>query len=622
MSTSLNHSFQLWERVEDYLRHCQFQCGGQRLNPGIIVPGYLLLFLCWTDVLAFPRGSASPVDLRWVTNLSQVDVGQVFSLFKLADQLLIESASKSETWESFKQTLKKDFPWCGAIIAPLQGRMRSWFDPFLAEEERIQAFSDCHQALAFASRLNHPGLRDVEAKAIDDYLVREATLQSDGFTDEESSLVKSWYPRSLLPTLYQGMECRHGSGSVADSTSDLASKYRSLGLDPLLHYLSLRMESRDSGPRPPCEFVRRAKLQMVPKTFLSYRSISMEPATLMWYQQGVLRSFVDDLRRRPHHPLRKRFRPEDQEPNRALAWEGSLSGEFATIDLSSASDSVSWSLVRKWFRDSALFPFMVATRSKSVLLPDGSEMQLKKYAPMGSALCFPVECIVFAAITECAIRQDGGDPNLSRYRVYGDDIVVESRHASSVMKRLEQNGFSVNRRKSFWLLGDFLFRESCGGEFLNGADVCPVRLSRRFSGWHDLVYNPSRILALVELANDSFVRLPSVRRLILRKLLQLPKALRPMFDSDGLSGIFSTQPTNFHLPSPKFFEDWQCNLIEHGGLVPSQSIWNVEDEDIRLFEYLRRSSGRERLLYPEDRVDVSVAPNRVGNWSRMRSPIE
>lgn len=559
--------------------------------------------------------------MRWVTNLAQVDVGEVFRLFKTADQLLVESSYKGGSWESFKQTLKAEFPWSGAIIAPLRERMAAWFSDADASL-RCEAFADCHQALSFASRLHHPGLTEVETKALSDYLAREDSLQQDGFTCEESRLVSSWYPRSLLPMFYEHVKCKHGNGSVADTRNDLSSKYRAIGTDDLIHYLSLRIGDESVLPCPSSPFKREAKLVMVPKTFLTYRSISMEPATLMWYQQGVLSAFVHDLKHRARHPLRRRFRPDNQEPNRDLAWQGSISGEFATIDLSAASDSVSWELVRRWFRDSCLYPFMVATRSKSVLLPSGETLQLKKYAPMGSALCFPIECIVFAAITECAIRQAGGDPYLSRYRVYGDDIVVESHYAEAVMSRLVQNGFSVNTGKSFWCHSDFLFRESCGGEYLNGVDVAPVRISRRFAGWSDLLRHPARILALIDLANDSVVRLPNVRLCVIRQLMKLPISVRPKFDSTGESGLFSTQPTNFHL-LPKRENVWlQRDEWTHGALRIKRPPNPVEEEGIRLFEYLRVTQGRERLLYPEDRVDVSVTPQSAGKWSRKRSPVE
>ena len=622
MSTQLSRSYQLWDNVEDCLRHYRFFSSGQQLDPGIIVPGYLLLFVCWSECLSFPRGSTSPVDLRWVTNLAKVDVGEVFRLFKMADQLLIESTWTGGTWESFKQTLKTEFPWSGGILAPLRGRVAAWFCDDDELSQRCEAFADCHQALSFASRLHHPGLDEVRDKALDDYLSGEQSLKQDGFTCEEADLLTTWYPRSLLPLFYEHVKCKHGSGSVADAQASLASKYRAIGTDDLIRYLNLRIGSKGDGPRPPGVFHRQAKLVMVPKTFLAYRSISMEPATLMWYQQGILSAFVYDLKHRERHPLRKRFRPDDQSPNRDLAWEGSISGDFATIDLSAASDSVSWELVRRWFRGTCLYPFMVATRSRSVLLPGGETLQLRKYAPMGSALCFPVECTVFAAITECAIRQAGGDPYRSRYRVYGDDIVVETHYADAVMRRLEENGFTVNFRKSFFRRADFLFRESCGGEFLNGTDVAPIRISRRFAGWSDLVRHPARILALVDLANDCVVRLPMVRLCVLRKLNQLPVARRLIFDSTGEGGLFSTQPTNFHLLPPRHNEDWQCREVSHGVLTPTDEPWTVEEEDIRLFEYLRVSQGRERLLYPEDRVDVSVAPKSAGKWSRKWSPVE
>jgi len=335
----------------------------------------------------------------------------------------------------------------------------------------------------------------------------------------------------------------------------------------------------------------------------------------MWHQQGVYSAFTQDLLMRPGFALRKRFRPEYQSPNRERAWEGSIDGGFATIDLSSASDSVSWSLVRSWFGNTCLYPWLLTTRSSGAVLPGGDVVALKKFAPMGSALNFPIECIVFAAITECAIRECGGDPVASRYQIYGDDIVVESEYAHAVMSRLSRNGFQVNTSKSFFLTNtDWYFRESCGGHYLNGQDVTPVRLSRKFSGLTWSHVDPSQIMNLVELANDCNSRYPTVRRRCISALNCLPKHLRVPFNETGEGFLFSTCPTNWHLSEPKWSQNLQTFGYRFGTTKCRYKCFDPEVEDIRLYEYLRQSDGRTRLIYPEDKVDVDLRHRKPDIW--------
>lgn len=621
MSHSSNHVVSTWEIVEAQLRRTQFKYKGRTLSDEhstLVRDCISLWFLSCVDLLRSVGIEDHTFQTRWLNAIASVDVYDLFRSLKKADTLLIGEHLPS--YDAFKQHLRPEFPFIGAILAPMKRVFASWFT-----SEDHDAFSVCHCWLCFPSRLNLPGLAELEAEALRDYLVREDSLKTEGFTVDEGRLISAWYPKTVeLDSFFcESFRPRHGNGSTADAGSSMRNKYASLGTDVLLHYLDIRLDGKSLGPRPPRSFERIAKLQFVPKTLLTYRSISMEPATLMWYQQGILSAFVSDLSNRRRHPLRRRFHPSTQQPNRDLAWEGSIDGSFATIDLSAASDSVSWGLVKEWFRDSCLYRWMLCTRSSRVQLPDGKVMVMKKYAPMGSALCFPIECIVFAAITECAIKEAGGDANTSRYCVYGDDIVVESEYAPFVIARLQMNGFEVNTSKSFsGSNGNCFFRESCGGEYLDGVDVTPTRLSRWFSGLHVDIFHPGHILSLVELANDCNSRLPSVRRRCIHALASLPKRARVVFNTTGEGGLFSVQPTNWHLLPPEWSQDYQRWERSIGYFRPRPPLRCLGDEDIRLFEYLRQTHGRQRLLYPEDRVVVDVAPNRAGKWTCKRSPVE
>jgi len=165
-----------------------------------------------------------------------------------------------------------------------------------------------------------------------------------------------------------------------------------------------------------------------------------------------------------------------------MARKGSLMGDLATLDLSEASDRVSNQLVRELV---APWPHVAgaidAARSRKADVPGHGVVRLAKFASMGSALCFPVEAMVFVTIVLCGI-EDVLRRRLTRkfihelsgrVRVYGDDIIVPVDFAQAVIQALEDFGLRVNVDKSFWT---GRFRESCGKEYFAGEDVSIVRV--------------------------------------------------------------------------------------------------------------------------------------------------
>lgn len=202
---------------------------------------------------------------------------------------------------------------------------------------------------------------------------------------------------------------------------------------------------------------------------------------MQYVQQAIMTTLVP-LLERSRIGLSQGF--TDQAPNRAKARQGSVDGSVATIDLSEASDRVLASLIcdalRPW---PTVLEAVMASRSSRSELPSGRVIDLRKFASMGSALCFPMEVMAFSAIIFTALRKQGGHPAAEtlrafatgEVRVYGDDIVVPTDSVLCVEELLETYGLRVNRSKSF-SLGKF--RESCGGDYYDGVDVTPVRLRR------------------------------------------------------------------------------------------------------------------------------------------------
>lgn len=217
----------------------------------------------------------------------------------------------------------------------------------------------------------------------------------------------------------------------------------------------------------------------VPKTLTTPRIIAIEPSYMQYMQQGLLEAMVQEIE--SHRWANHFIRFDSQVPNQDLARIGSRDGSLATLDLKEASDRVSIRhVVDLLSGHGPLRRAVFACRStKAEVL--GQTYRLNKFASMGSALTFPMEALVFCTIVFVGIERAVGhrlsDKDLKSYvgrvRVYGDDIIVPTDLALSVIQELEKFGLVVNRSKSF-LNGKF--RESCGEDYFAGKSVKVIRV--------------------------------------------------------------------------------------------------------------------------------------------------
>jgi len=218
--------------------------------------------------------------------------------------------------------------------------------------------------------------------------------------------------------------------------------------------------------------VPTAKVVLVPKDSRGPRIISMEPLEIQWIQQGIRNELYPYIE---NHPLTRGYvNFTDQGVNQALAEFGSRTGTLATLDLKDASDRVSLALVEAIYPDD-FCRVLNATRSTSTILPDGTKVTLKKFAPMGSALCFPIEALTFWALALGVINViSPGNERLQTKGVwvYGDDLVVPTEYAEPIMSVFRTYGLEFSEDKCF-TTGPF--RESCGVDSLSGVDITPVR---------------------------------------------------------------------------------------------------------------------------------------------------
>jgi hypothetical protein len=369
--------------------------------------------------------------------------------------------------------------------------------PTLAEldpmaPEQVTIFGDEEACKAFRAGIRQLSDRDLYHP--DTFKIREAV--SDQITILRGA-------RRIVSRLLAGVspyegKPRHGSGASEDGTSPVL-RYSSWRFIPRLaeyfpydKYFFYNLShvadeyQRMVGAEEAEPFARGA---FVPKDSRGPRFISAEPPEFMCIQKSVEKQLLYAVER--NAAIATQISWLDQGRNRRMAQEGSVDpSKWATFDLEKASDRLSAGLVKYLFPDN-WSSALTACRSLGTVLPAVGDLRKKepllfaKFAPMGSACCFPVQTICFWAIvtSACAhqISKERLDANAKRnaiadlkVSVYGDDIIVPTKFVGTVEKALIGSGLIVNQHKSFTST-DSYFRESCGGDYYKGISVAPVR---------------------------------------------------------------------------------------------------------------------------------------------------
>ncbi len=416
------------------------------------------------------------------------------------------------------------------VFDPYSGRLKDPSDRILGVIKLLRELLNLFKKTQLSDESNI--LLDTKAKREffeNDDLIQPLNLESSygHHLDRVSSLI--------MPNLCVGdfadIDCKHGPGAVAEGFKSnqkwngLVNEIRNdlidvpnFGLDvfaSMLHINELRNSERCNGNNTEVELglsndngasSRIARLVSVPKNSTSARTITVEPLSNQFIQQGLNSRLRSNIERCPI--LTQCLALTDQSKNQILALEGSLTDEWATIDLKSASDLLSFSLVKAVFRHHSMFLHaMEACRTPKVTYGN-SAREVRKFAGMGNALTFPVQSIVFAVVAISAIlHSQGKKPDYRNVkqaarhvRVFGDDIIVKTVHALPVVNRLQEVGLKVNLKKSF-LKGNF--KESCGCDAFMGVDITPIYLRVRPD---NSSVDPNAIASLVSTSNQAWLR--------------------------------------------------------------------------------------------------------------------
>ncbi|UJQ85295.1 MAG: putative replicase protein [Yuhrihovirus faecadaptatum] len=275
------------------------------------------------------------------------------------------------------------------------------------------------------------------------------------------------------------------STSLKRGTGTIARKYLE-GTDitegAIWHFLNMT-KSCVWAPRD-FTVVRGNVMFTVPKSSVIDRCACKEPEYNMYAQKAV----GDSIRRRL---MRVGINLNDQTVNQRLAREGSIEGNLATVDLSSASDSVTTQLVLRLLPDE-WFYLMSDLRSAETQI-DGEWHLNEMFSSMGNGFTFELESLLFWALTRAVSYHLSIKGRIS---VYGDDIICPSGIGTELVATLEFFGFKVNPKKSFF---DGPFRESCGKHWYNGLDVTPFYVKKvpvNVSDWCHLLNNLRKWSAL------------------------------------------------------------------------------------------------------------------------------
>jgi len=391
---------------------------------------------------------------------------------------------------------------------------------------------------------------------------------------------------------------KHGPGAVANGETVVtkrSARHRFTNLEsefhPLKFFFSLRTaveRFHEVFSRVGCEY-GLSRTTFVEKDSSGPRIIGLEPAEYMWCQQSLKDWMYAHVEK---HPLtRGRVNFTDQTINRRLTSDWS---RYDTLDMSKASDRNSLALVEALFSRTGLWRYLQASRTPGTVLPSGEILWYKKFAPMGSAVCFPVEACVFWALA-VAVLHNQGMPLLLAIKnvyVYGDDLIVPHGFYAALSREFEAFGLKFNEDKCC-ISGKF--RESCGRDAYDGFDITPIRLRRPYPDG-----TPPSFIPLIKHVNSLYnhgYRVTSrvLRQTALRHFAQLRKLRLPVSRHPSLPILYwfdESEPSNAVF---RMGTDWIWR-VKGFGSVPLRAQSHEVTEEQFLLESLIRGGPVGKLI--------------------------
>lgn len=603
MSISHNQKIFFWESTEDYLRSTEITLGGHRLSNDDalrVANAYVMWALATQDLLGDTRLTSDKSLRNWVVFLASCDLSDVISTCKqvLSCVRNWQSHTVIPGKDSFKHYLSEQGVRAGTDI------LRPFWPTIYSFATDFSGFRVINTLLQFLLRLTLCDTDWVMDENLDAYIAFEEHIKTQSYPSKILSDLNQIARQLFAEYEYTGWPT-HGNGATSTTRrgAGVATKFSKF----VNTWGTFQLQNRYEFTHPLIgdEVVSgdevTTQIIFVPKGIDKKRVVSAEPICNMYWQHAFSMSldtmFQKD--RRWHIDL------HDQGHNQRLALHGSASMDYATIDLSAASDSVTLTLVKRVFEGIPALHDWLRCRTRYGTLPTGDTILLEKFAPMGSALCFPVECMVFSLIVQLANQMNHVD---TYFRVYGDDIIVHRSIYDTVVNILEQLHFDVNYDKTFGPYSQFT--ESCGIECYRGTDVSPFRLPRKYDYVAILrgKASPGRVDGAIEICNSLLESgLLSCRTYLLHRMLEVIPNLP--FSNSLEFGLNSFESSNYR-SKVRYNRDLQ--RIEHKVCVPVTKESDVSD-DVRYQLLLERyaQSTRSQLLDPSDRIDLMAGDSRT-----------
>lgn len=357
--------------------------------------------------------------------------------------------------------------------------------------------------------------------------------------------------------------------------------------------------------------VRGSKVTTVPKDSKTDRVIAIEPLWNMFFQKGIgglirrrLRRIGLDLN-------------EQATKNADFARRGSIDGSFATLDLSMASDTVSYELVRYLLPES-WFDAMTLTRSRYAEV-QGGDVLLKKFSSMGNGFTFELESLIFLALVWSATPIGSRTVNVD-IATFGDDIICRPEAAKACIDLLEFCGFKTNVEKSF-TAGPF--RESCGAHYFDGFDVTPFHLDKEITSVHDVLWAANSVVRWASRMGGNIYRDAIVKGAYDFLVERLPHRVRRLLIPDGVGDEGLIAPWDEACPSPirkdgDGAQHWAYKVLccsrrvsKHNG-VAAVSAWLFKSDH---FQPLERDLLVRVTEFPSGPKKIRVASRTYsGQW--------
>jgi hypothetical protein len=315
--------------------------------------------------------------------------------------------------------------------------------------------------------------------------------------------------------------------------------------------------------QPQFKFFEGNRVITVPKNAKTDRVIAVEPSLNLWFQKSIGAMIRSRLRRTG-------IDLNSQSLNQFMAAIASMGNDFATVDFSAASDTISYRTIMellpiKWFE------VLDILRSPRGYL-SGSLFEYEKFSSMGNGFTFELESLIFYAIAVCVSSRSRNPEFVS---IYGDDLIVPCDVKNDLLDAFAFFGFTINTRKSYF---DSYYRESCGKHYWDGSDITPVYLRRYLSVTREIYSFHNRVVALARRTVARGFRDKRFRGVIQLLRSSVPERERLPIPVGFSDGGFACDLSEAHLMRPpRFHRGYQAGyIVKH---VIARPRTRVEDDD-------------------------------------------